>query len=309
MIKFIITLSAYLMLTSICNANINIVIPGPPPAEEEEKVKEEPKQPPASSPKSPSNTVGGISKIISNIGGGVGKNVGGGGFNNAPDGSGDFGLTNLSLSGGVTLTSFDDTTVGSSGHFREYSLSLSGDLTESDRINIGVSNSRFETGGVNSLLARTYGISFAWIHSLNENYGAGAFGLLNSIDIEETNGNTYSYGYGLLFTTSHDLGSSLSLSSVTALAHTDFDTGYDQLLMTSWTLSKAWTDKFSSYLTLGFTDSLKSDPDGDPTYGSWEVGGTYYVNDNLSLGLGFQRTEFLNNYSDNTLLFNVGWLF
>ena len=79
--------------------------------------------------------------------------------------------------------------------------------------------------------------------------------------------------------------------------------------MSAWTVSKSWSDQFSTYLTLTFTDSFKSDPDGDPTYGSWELGGTYYVNDNLSLGLGFQRTEFLNNYSDNTLLLNVGWLF
>ena len=304
MSRFLVTLFAYLFLTSICSAFIPGPSPGPPPPQEEEEVK----QPPASSPKSPSNTVGGISKIISNIGGSVGKNVGGGGFNNAPDGSGDFGLTNLSLSGGATFTSFDDTTVGSSGHFREYALSLSGNLTEKDRINIGLSNTRYETGGTNSLLARTYGISFAWVHDLTDNYGVGAFGLLNDVDIEEVNGNTYSYGYGLLFTTFHQF-EFFDLSSVTALAHTDFDTGYDQLFMSSWTLSKSWSDKFSSYLTLSFTDSLKSDPDGDPTYGAWEVGGTYFVNDKLSLGVGFQRTEFLNNYSDNTLLLNVGWLF
>lgn len=267
--------------------------------------KEEPKQPPASSPKSPAGTQSGITKIIGNfsgnIGGGAGKSMGGNSFNNGPDGSGDFGLTNLSLSGGTTFTSFDDTTVGSSGHYRDYSLTLSGNLTEDDVISIGVSNSRFETGGANSLLARTYGISFAWVHSLTENYGVGAFGLLNSVDIEEVNGNSYAYGYGLLFTTFHEF-EYFNLSSATALAHTDFDTGYDQLFMSSWTFSKQWTDKFTSYLTLAFTDSLKSDPDGDPTYGSWEIGGTYYVNDKLSLGIGFQRTEFLNNYSDNTLL-------
>ena len=298
-------------LTLVLSLNL-MAVRGPLPPEPEPEPEEEPKQPPATSPKSPTGTVTSITKIIGNVGasvgGSVGKNMGGSGFNKAPDSSGDFGLTNLSLSGGVTFTSFDDTTVGSSGHFRDYSLSLSGDLTEDDRINITLSNSRFETGGANSLLARTYGVSIAWVHSLNDNYGVGAFGLLNSVDVEEVNGNTYAYGYGLLFTTYHSF-EHFDLSSVTALAHTDFDTGYDQLFMSSLTVSKSWTDNCSSYLTLSFTDSLKSDPDGDPTYGSWEIGGTYYLNDNLSLGLGFQRTEFLNNYSDNTLLLNVGWLF
>ncbi|MCM8541910.1 MAG: hypothetical protein NE328_16695, partial [Lentisphaeraceae bacterium] len=119
---------------------------------------------------------------------------------------------------------------------------------------------------------------------------------------------TYSYAYGALFTTFHQFDQ-FDLSSVTAIAHADFDVGYDQLFMSAWTVSKSWSDQFSTYLTLTFTDSFKSDPDGDPTYGTWEVGGTYLVNDQLSLNLGFQRTEFLNNYSDNTLLLSLGWIF
>ena len=238
----------------------------------------------------------------------MGGNMMGGAPNNNPDGSGDFGFDNLRLNGGFTFSSFDDSTAGSSGHFREYSLSLTADLTEVDTLNIGLSSSRYETGGSNHILARTQGISLSWIHQLTDNYGVGAFTMLNDVDIEVINGNTYSYGYGLLFTTFHSF-KHFNLSSATAIAHTDFDTGYDQFIMSAWTISKQWTDKCGSYITLTFFDSFKDDPDGDPTYGMWEVGGTYLINDNLSLSLGFQRTEFLNNYSDNTILLNVGYLF
>ena len=258
---------------------------------------------------SPSNTVNGIGNILNNITNPGGNTFGPpGGFGNNPDNSGDFGLDNLRINGGASYTSFDDANINSSGHFRELSLTLSGDLTEDDTISIGFSSARYETGGANGILARTNGINFSWIHHLNENYGVGAFGLLNSVDIEEINGNTFSYGYGLLFTTFHSF-EYFNISTATALAHTDFDTGYDQLFMTSLTLSRSWTDNFSTYLTLSFTDSLKSDPDSDPSYGTWEIGATYIINDNLFINLGFQRTEFLQNYSDNTILIGIGYQF
>ena len=256
----------------------------------------------------PANTVTGIGNIIGGITNPGGIPTGGGNFGNTPDGSGDFGLTNIRLYGGLTLTSFDDSNVGSSGHFREYNISMTGDLTEDDTISFGISNTRYETGGASSLLARTNGISTSWLHHLNDNYGVGAFGLINSVDIEDTNGNSYSYAYGLLFTSFHEF-EMFDLSTATAIAHTEFDSGYDQLLMSSLTISKQLSDKFRPYITLSFTDSFKSDPDTDPTYGSWEIGGSYIINDNLSFSLGFIRTEFLNNYSDNTLLFSVGWAF
>ena len=270
--------------------------PGPPPAQEEES---EEKTVAANTPVDPAATVPGITSILSGLNGGGGIPVAN---------AGDFGFENMTLNGGVSFTSFDDSTSNSSGHFREYYLSLSGDITEDDSLTIGLSQTRFETGAQNSVLARTNGISLTYIHHLNDNYGVGGFGLVNAVDIEETNGNSYSYAYGFLFTSFHQF-EQFNLSTATALAHADFDTGYDQLFMTAWTLSKPWTDAFSTYLTLSFIDSFKSDPGGDPTYGTWEIGANYLVNQNLSFGLGFQRTEFLNNFSDNTLLLNVGWNF
>ena len=253
----------------------------------------------------PSGTVSGINNILNNF-----TNPTPGAGIPLPNDTGDWGLKNLRLDTGFTLTSFDDSsdTVSSSGHFRDYYLSLSGDITEKDSLSIGISNTRYETGGANGILARTYGISFSWIHNLTDNYGVGLFGFINDVDIEEINGNSFAYGYGALFTTSHDLGI-FNFSTASVLAHTDYDTGHDPLFMTSWTASRALTDKITGYLTLSLTESFKKDPDTDGSYGSWEVGGIYQHNDNLTFSIGFQRTEFLNNYNDNTLLFNVGWLF
>lgn len=295
-------IAIYLFATISSQAIMMMMPPPPPPPAQDDPVK---KDSITSGPSSGSNPTQPAVKGIKGIMGSIGKSV-----NNSVKikPSGDFGIENLRLDGGFTFTSFDDSTSNSSGYFREYSLTMTGDLSESDTLSIGLSQTRFETGAASSALARTNGISFTWIHNLTENYGIGAFALLNDVDIEETNGNTYSYAYGALFTTFHSF-EQFNFSTVTALAHTDFDTGYDQLFMTAWTLSKPWTDDFSTYLTLSVTDSLKSDPDSDPTYGSWEIGGTYLVSDQLSLSLGYQRTEFLNNFTDNTLLLNVGWVF
>lgn len=301
--SIIFTLSVLVQFTALA------ISPGPKYMMTMDDQEPEPTIPPGSPPKGPSNNVNGIKGILNGFNTGGGNMLGGGtNFNNNPDGSGDFGFDNLRLNGGFSFSSFDDSTAGSSGHFREYSLTLSADLTETDILNIGLSQTRYETGGSNHILARTQGISLSWIHQLTDNYGVGAFAMLNDVDIEEINGNSYSYGYGLLFTTYHSF-EFFDLSSATAIAHTDFDTGYDQFIMSAWTISKQWTDKCSSYITLTFFDSFKGDPDGDPTYGTWEIGGSYLVNDNLSLSLGFQRTEFLNNYNDNTILLNMGWLF
>lgn len=253
----------------------------------------------------PSGTVSGINNILNN-------------FNNPAPGKGiplpgdsaDWGLKNLRLDAGLTLTSFDDSssTVNSSGHFRDYNLTLSGDLTDKDTIAIGFSNTRYETGGVNGILARTYGINFSWIHNLTDNYGIGLFGFVNDVDIEEINGNSYSYGYGALFTTFHEF-EFCNISTASALAHTDYDMGHDPLFMSSLTFSKAFTDKVTGYVTFSLTESFKKDPDTDGSYGSWEVGAVYQHNDKLSFSIGFQRTEFLHNYNDNTLLLNMGYLF
>ena len=280
-----------------------MMMPPPPPMEEPPPAE----IPPNNSGTGPANTVTGVKNTL----GGVTNPVSGVQGNKLdPNKSGAFSLENFTLNGGATFTSFDDSSdqVGSSGHFREYRLSLSGNITENDYVSIGFSNTEYETGGANHILARTNGVSVAWVHNLNENYGIGAFGLINDLDIEDINGNSFSYAYGLLFTTFHDFDY-FTLSSATALAHTDFDIGYDQIFMTSWTVSKYWTDKFGTYLTLTFTDSLKSDPDTDPTYGTWEIGAIYQFNDHLSFTLGFSKTEFLNNYDDNSLILNVSYNF
>jgi hypothetical protein len=224
--------------------------------------------------------------------------------------SGDGGLKNLRLNSTMTLSSFDDSTdtVNSSGHFRDYSLTLTGDLTEKDTLSLTLSNNRYETGGTLGILARSIGATLSWHHSLSDNYGAGSFLVFNNVDIEETNGNTHSYAYGAFFTSFHAF-ESFDLSTVTTLAHTDYDIGHEILFVTAVTASKQLTDNFGSYLTLTFQDSIVADPDGDSTYGSWEIGGIYSFSEKLAATVGFSRTEFLNNFSDNTLILGLNWVF
>ena len=257
----------------------------------------------------PAGTTTSIGNILGNITGSVARPASKSNFSRfSPRTSGDFGLTNLRLNSSARFTSFDDSTLGTSGHAEEYNLSLSGDLTEDDTLYFTLSNSRFKTAGDDGILATSNGFSSSWIHSLNDTFGIGAFGLLNSVDIEDFNGNSYSYAYGLLFTSYHSF-EYFDFSTASAIAHTDFESGYDQLFMTSATVSKSWNDEFSSYLTISFTDSFKSDPEADPTFGSWTVGADYLVSNNLTVGVAFQRTEFLNNFSDNSLMVSASWVF
>ena len=224
--------------------------------------------------------------------------------------SGDFGLKNLRLDTAVSFTSFDDSTddIASSGHLRDYSMTLSGDISETDRLAISINSTRYESGGSNALLSRSLGSTITWQHSLNDNFDFGLFFLWNEVDTEEVNGNSHSYAYGPTFSSFHSLGF-VDISTVTSVAYVDFDTGYDLLFLSTLTLSKQFNDSLGGYLSLSFQDSWKKDPDYDPTYGSWEIGLIYIINENLSLGLAYSRTEFLNNYNDNTLLFNIAWNF
>jgi opacity protein-like surface antigen len=166
----------------------------------------------------------------------------------------------------------------------------------------------YETGISQGILARSLGASISWQHSFNENYGAGALFLWNEVDIEEINGNSHSYAYGSFFTTFHAF-EYFDLSTVTTVAYVDFDTGFDILALASVTASKQLTDNIGSYVTFSFQDSLIGDPDTDPTYGTWEVGAVYSFTNNLALTVGYQKTVFLNNYSDNTLILNLNWVF
>ena len=227
---------------------------------------------------------------------------------NYPKASGDFGFENLRLSTNYSRTQFDDSSSGGSGHYDNYNVSISADLTEYDTITLGLTKYRLKLGGVNDTEINSDGISLSWQHSLNENWALGAFGLFDSVDIERTNGNTFSYAFGLLLSSYHSF-EYFDLSSVTSLAYADFDFDHDTIFMTSLTASKKWTDEFGTFVSLSFTDSLRSDPEVDSTYGTWQLGVSYQFNENLSLIMSYQKTEFFNNYDDNTMSFDLTWQF
>ena len=79
--------------------------------------------------------------------------------------------------------------------------------------------------------------------------------------------------------------------------------------MTAVSFSRQISDAFGAFATLGFVDSFRSDPNLDSTYGTWELGVRYDFNENISLTVSYEKTEFLNNYDDNTLLIDLSWQF
>lgn len=222
--------------------------------------------------------------------------------------TGDFGLDNLRLSSSYSMTSFDDGVSDGGGHYDNYSLVFSADISESDTISLGLSRYRMKLGGVNDLEVNSNGLSLSWLHALDENWSVGAFGIYDFVDIEGINGNSFGYAFGSLITSYHSF-EYFDLSTATSFSYADFDLGNDSVLMASVSFSRELTDSLGAFVTLGFVDSFRSDPQLDSTYGTWEVGARYDFNDNLSLTVSYEKTEFLNNYDDNTLLIDLSWLF
>lgn len=222
--------------------------------------------------------------------------------------TGDFGLDNMRLSSSYSMTSFDDSVSNGSGQYDNYSLVITADLSEYDTVSLGLSRYRLKLGGVNDLEVNSNGLSLSWIHALNDNWSVGAFGIYDFVDIEGINGNSFGYAFGSLINSFHSF-KYFDLSTTTSFSYADFDLGNDNVFMTAVSFSRQVTDSLGAFATFGFVDSLRSDPQLDATYGTWEVGVRYDFNDNLSLTVSYEKTEFLNNYNDNTLLIDVSWQF
>ena len=225
-----------------------------------------------------------------------------------PSKTGDFGLDNLRLSSSYSMTSFDDSVSNGGGQYDNYSLVLTADLSELDTISFGLSRYRLKLGGVNDLEVNSTGLSMSWLHALDDNWSVGAFGLYDFVDVEGVNGNTFGYAFGSLLTSFHSF-EYFDLSTTSSISYADFDAGNDCVFMTAVSFSRQMTDAFGAFATLGFVDSFRSDPNLDSTYGTWELGVRYDFNENISLTVSYEKTEFLNNYDDNTLLIDLSWQF
>ncbi|NQZ59099.1 MAG: 30S ribosomal protein S17 [Lentisphaeraceae bacterium] len=260
-----------------------------------------------------------------------------------PNSSGIFEqLSDFRLDTSYSLSSFDDAVLQGSGHVANSNITLAADFGDDYSIGLGFNKSRFESGGSTHLLANSIGASLFLhknindnygvevirykmdpmyrkyikvrkrykAHDQNDNYGVGGFAFYDSIDIKRVNGNTYALGAGLSFTTWHDLGSNIDLSTVSVISKTHDDDKHGTGFMSSARLAKNW-DKYSFALSSTFSDSLRHSESGDLDTTFWQFGGelTYFVNQSFTLTLGYEKTESLKSYNDNTIMFDLNWSF
>jgi len=212
----------------------------------------------------------------------------------------------LSLSG--NFTSFDDHRLGS-GHSRNTRLGTSFSTADHGLWGFGIAESHYRSGFPSASEASTLGGDL-WFHQeVSEHFGLGAFVMGDAVDIEKKNGNTYSIGGGLLASSYHDLGAGFEFSSVHTLSYVDFDTDDDLTWSSLGRLGYSISHDWSCSTWASYSDSLFSHGKQDHSYVKVGADLTWQATESLSFNLGYETTQLLESYSDNSLLFEVVYRF
>ena len=213
--------------------------------------------------------------------------------------SGSF-FDDLSAGAHFSLTSFDDGDVDSKGHVDERAITLSGNISESTVLSIGYSRIKYRYGKFspsNRIIA--HGVDAAVHHSLNETFGIGGYAFFQGIDIERQ-GDSYTVGGGINFTSFHDLGFA-NLATATNLTYVDYDFDDDFIFIALADLSKDVTDWLTVGTSVSWTDSL-TDNANNTDDNFWTVGADLRFKwDSIQLNVGWEKTYDLSDYKDNTL--------
>lgn len=225
----------------------------------------------------------------------------------APEASGDF-IDSLSLGLDYLYTDFDDDTQYGSGDVEETVFSLSGLVAENTTLAFSYSHIDYRyTSPSPDFEIEAHGYDLSLHHSLNENYGLGAYTFYQMVDIKNNNSNSFTYGFGGLFTTYHDLDLAV-LSTSSSLTLVDYDYGYDTVFLTMADLSRQLNDWCTLGLFASWTDSLRSDPDFDNNY--WLLGVEMRFDlDQWNVSIGFESAEDLDDYEGETVKVSVNYLF
>ena len=212
----------------------------------------------------------------------------------------------LSLSG--NFTSFDDHRLGS-GHTRNTRLGTSFSTADHGLWGFGIAESHYRSGFPSASEASSLGGDL-WFHQeVSEHFGLGAFLMGDAVDIEKQNGNTYSIGGGLLASSYHDLGAGFEFSSVHTLSYVDFDTDDDLTWSSLGRLGYSISQDWSCSTWASYNDSLFSHGNQDHSYVKLGADLTWQATESLSFNLGYETTQLLESYSDNSLLFEVVYRF
>ncbi|MEN9362290.1 MAG: hypothetical protein RL095_3825 [Verrucomicrobiota bacterium] len=212
----------------------------------------------------------------------------------------------LSLSG--NYTSFDDHRLGS-GHTRNHRLGASFTTADGGLWGFGMAESNYRAGFPSASEANTLGGDL-WFHQeLTEHFGLGAFVMGDAVDIEKKNGNSYSLGGGLLASSYHDLGAGFDFSTVHTLSYVDFDTDDDLTWSSLGRLAYAIDENWSCSAWASYNDSLYSHGSNDHSYVKLGADLTWQATESISFNLGYETTQLLEAYTDNSLLFEVIYRF
>lgn len=223
--------------------------------------------------------------------------------------SGDY-LSNAYMSLDYAYTEYDDRSIGNSGQFHDWGLSLYGTIFENTDLSFGLVANEGEANGsiANDFRGETYGFDSLIQHKLNDNYGIGVFGFYQHTRYEKLDTKDYGAGFGFLFTTWHDLGI-VELSTVNSWTKAYYEAGNDTLYNGSIELTRYWTDSFSTSLRASYTDSLDDDVSGDNSY--WTLGGSigYMITDQVFLSIGFYTDEAIEDYDSRTWNISLSYYF
>ena len=226
-----------------------------------------------------------------------------------PEASGDY-LSNLSAGVDYNYTEYEDTNINEEGNIHDWSFSLNGTIFENTDLSFSFLMNEIEArGDLSDTDGDTRGGDMLLLHKLNDNFGLGTYAFYQETNYRDGDDHAIGKGFGFLFSTVHDLGADFELSTVHTITRAYYEFGHDTLWISSLNLTRYWGDSLSTTLSVSFTDSVRSETEGDNTY--WTFGGSigYNITDNLHFYVGYQTDRKIDDYKSRTWNFGFNYRF
>ena len=226
-----------------------------------------------------------------------------------PKATGDY-FGNLSAGVDYNYTEYEDTANNEEGNIHDWSMTLNGTLFENTDLSFSFLANEIEARGeLGDTDGQSVGGDFLLLHKLNDNFGLGTYAFYQETDYVDGDDHAIGKGFGFLFTTNHEIFENLQLSTVNTITRAYYEFGHDTLYVGSVNLTKYWTDSFSSTLSAAYTDSLRSETEGDNSYWTFGVTLGYQITDNLNFYMGYDTERAIKDYKSRTWRFGFNYLF
>ena len=224
-------------------------------------------------------------------------------------GIGDW-LENAYAEFSTSYTSFDDIASNGSGKEHSFTLTLGGNVAPDTNLSFSLSKSYSHRGGASSLTFESLAGDVVLHHNFNEYFGAGIYTFYADTDIHEVESHAWAYGGGLILSGNYSF-EYFDISTVQTINKVWHEFGHDQIYVGAYSISRSWTDNFSTTLTASYTDSLKTDVDNDGDNSYWSMGGsvTWVIDENASISAGYERIVALQDFRSHTFNLSFRWYF